>query len=323
MPGKIREVADGEMILCAGFNWQKLFSTVTFPAMQLIRRRLLAALAIWLAGNPGVFAQTNAPVATTPVYNPDYSHSGEPLPDGVLNWDALLKAADVTNGQEAVKFSFVLTNATTNFVTILSVHPSCGCTTAEMPPVPWMIPAGQGGEIKLNVDLRGKTENAGTLFKQVNVVSDRGSKNLMLRINVLPPPKIVMTEAQRAAGITAAKADRQAVFKGDCRSCHVKNVEGKYGQQVFKAVCSICHEAEHRASFVPDLANLPVRTSEEFWRTWITLGKPGSLMPAFAKSQGGPLDDLQIASLAAYLNAVYPPRDPQTNAPAAAPAVTH
>jgi mono/diheme cytochrome c family protein len=126
-----------------------------------------------------------------------------------------------------------------------------------------------------------------------------------------------MTEEQRAAGLKAAKADRQAVFKGDCASCHVKKVEGKYGQQIFKALCAICHEAEHRAVFVPDLANLKVPTDEAFWRTWISLGKPGSLMPAFAKSQGGPLDDLQIASLAAYLNAVYPSKAPaETNAPA-------
>jgi hypothetical protein len=37
-------------------------------------------------------------------------------------------------------------------------------------------------------------------------------------------------------------------------------------------------------------------------------------MPAFATSQGGPLNDLQIASLAAYLNAIIPPPAP---APAA------
>ena len=30
-------------------------------------------------------------------------------------------------------------------------------------------------------------------------------------------------------------------------------------------------------------------------------------MPAFATSQGGPLNDMQIASLAAYLNAIIPP----------------
>jgi len=57
---------------------------------------------------------------------------------------------------------------------------------------------------------------------------------------------------------------------------------------------------------VPDLSKLKMATNREFWRNWITYGKPGSLMPAFAASQGGPLTDMQIASLAAYLNAVYP-----------------
>jgi mono/diheme cytochrome c family protein len=51
---------------------------------------------------------------------------------------------------------------------------------------------------------------------------------------------------------------------------------------------------------------LTAPTSHEFWRTWITYGKPGSLMPAFATSQGGPLTDMQIASLASYLDAAHP-----------------
>ena len=67
---------------------------------------------------------------------------------------------------------------------------------------------------------------------------------------------------------------------------------------------------------VPDLANLQVPTNEEFWRAWITSGKAGSLMPAFASSQGGPLGDLQVASLATYLNAVHPSKVAATNAPA-------
>jgi mono/diheme cytochrome c family protein len=193
-------------------------------------------------------------------------------------------------------------------VTILSVHPSCGCTTAELPPVPWQIPPGSNGQIKLTVNLQGK---AGTLFKTVNVTTDHGRKALMLRINILPPPPMPeLTEAQRNTGIMAAKVDRQAVFKGDCMSCHVKKTEGKYGQQLFDALCAICHEAKNRATMVPDLHNLQVPTTEEFWRTWITAGKAGSLMPAFATSQGGLLNDLQVASLAAYLNAVNPSHVP-------------
>jgi len=131
----------------------------------------------------------------------------------------------------------------------------------------------------------------------------------MLKINIAAaPPVAPMSEEERARGIAAAKIDRQAVFKGDCASCHVKNIEGKYGQQLFAVTCSICHDANPRASMVPDLHNLKDQTSEEFWRTWITSGKAGTLMPAFATSQGGPLNDMQIASLAAYLNAIIQPK---------------
>lgn len=301
--------------------------------MKSHRSLLTAVWTLLFAGVVGAIAQPSGTVATAPVYVPDYSHSGEPLPDGVLAWDALSKTVDATNEQASAYFTFSFTNvasanairlatnvvAVTNpagpgSVTILSVHPSCGCTTAQLPPVPWIIPAGTGGEIKLTVNLSGKSSNPGTLFKQVTVTTDRGTKNLMLRINILPaPPMPEMTEDQRLAGMVAAKADRQAVFKGDCATCHLKKVEGKYGQQLFEAVCAICHQAKERATFVPDLHNLTVPTSEEFWRTWITAGKAGSLMPAFATSQGGPLNDLQIASLAAYLNAINPSH--ATNAP--------
>jgi mono/diheme cytochrome c family protein len=207
------------------------------------------------------------------------------------------------------------TNSVPVPVAILNVHPSCGCTTAELPPVPWLIPPGSNGTIKLSVNLAGKS---GTLFKTVNFTTEKGKKDLLLRINIAPPPPMPeMTEEQRAAAVATAKADRQAVFKGDCASCHLPKVEGKYGQPLFDALCAVCHQAKKRATMVPDLANLPVPTSEEFWRAWITAGKADSLMPAFAQSQGGPLNDLQIASLATYLNATYPSKVPQTtNAPA-------
>ena len=325
-------------------------------------RQTFFALAVggcFFAGGFAVTAQSDkAAVTSAPVYMPDTSHANQPLPDGVIAWDALLKTLDTTNGQDFARFVFTFTNVaqkidlglatnvtrisnftvTTNTgfwarllgkkttrvahlnistntvtvtnsitpmpVTVLNVHPSCGCTTAELPPVPWTLPGGTTGQIKLSVNMAGKM---GTLFKQVTVTTDHGTKNLMLRINVLPPPPLPeMTQAQRDAGIAAAKVDRQAVFRGDCVSCHVPKIEGKYGQQLYDAICTVCHEAKTRATMVPDLHNLPVPTNEEFWRTWITAGKAGSLMPAFATSQGGPLSDLQIASLAAYLNAVIP-----------------
>lgn len=269
---------------------------------------LIVAVAFSTLGTFTAAAQPSNAVATAPVFVPDTSHANEPLPDGVLAWDNLIQTVDATNGQAFAKFTFSFTNVTPDNVTILTVHPSCGCTTAEMPPVPWTIPASATGQIKLSVNLAGK---AGTLIKSVNISTDKGNKNLMLRINILaPPPQAPMSEEQRAKGLAAAMIDRQAVFKGECASCHLPNIEGKYGQQLFASVCAICHEAEHRASMVPDLHNLTVPTDAEFWRTWITAGKAGSLMPAFATSQGGPLNDMQIASLAAYLNAAYPSHVP-------------
>ncbi len=192
-------------------------------------------------------------------------------------------------------------------VTILSVRPSCGCTTAQLPPLPWTIAPGASGQIPLTVNLQGRS---GTLYKTVNVSTDKGSKTLMLRINILPPVMPKMTDEERARDIAAAKIDRQAVFHGDCAQCHVKNTQGKYGQPLFDSVCAICHEAEQRATIVPDLHNLKTTTNVDFWRTWIAHGKPGSLMPAFATSEGGPLTDVQIASLATYLDAAFPSQVP-------------
>lgn len=258
---------------------------------------------------PGMVPPPNSAqiVASKPVFVPDTSRSGQPLPDGLLAWDSLSKGTDVVSGLDFARFSFSFTNISGKSLTVLDVHPSCGCTTAEMPPVPWTLPAGTNGQIKIKVNLAGKS---GTVFKSVKVTTDQGNKQLMLRITIQPPPLVKLTEAQIQQGIMMSKADRQAVFKSDCASCHVKNVTGRYGQDLFNSICVVCHAAQNQATMVPDLSKLKVPTNPEFWRTWITFGKPGSLMPSFATSQGGPLTDMQIASLAAYLNAVYPSKVP-------------
>lgn len=257
---------------------------------------------------------TNQSLYSTPsVYVPDVSHSSEPLPDGILAWDAIQKTTNVTVDVPRAHFEFNFTNVTTSSVTILNVHPSCGCTTAELPPTPWTIPSGGTGLIGLNVNIHG---TGGTLFKSVTVTTDKGNKMLILRINLLPAPAVKLTDEEMLAGIMAARVDRQAVFRGKCADCHNHDLAGKYDRELFQSACAICHEAQHRATMVPDLSQLKVPTNAEFWRVWISGGKPGSLMPAFDQSQGGPLNDMQIASLARYLNTIYPTKVPlPTTAP--------
>jgi len=278
--------------------------------MKLNRTAFLIAIGLVLIGAAVVAtgqSGTNAMVTTPPVYVPDISHANEPLPDGVLAWDELTKSTDAPADQQLAHFVFNFTNVSPGNVTILGAHGSCSCTVAELPPLPWVVPSGTNGQIGATVDLRGKS---GTLFKTVTVSTDKGSKTLMLRINMLPPVVPKLTDEERARDMAAAKIDRQAVFHGDCAKCHLNNIEGKYGKPLYDAICGICHDAEQRAAMVTDLHNLKTPTNDEFWRTWIAHGKPGSLMPAFATSDGGPLTDIQIASLAAYLDAVMRPQVP-------------
>jgi mono/diheme cytochrome c family protein len=266
----------------------------------------------------GLFAadvnSTNETVTSPPVFVPDTSHSNDPLPDGVLAWSSLMQETNAAADQAEAHFVFNFTNVSSGTVVILDAHGSCSCTAAELPSRPWIIPAGTNGQIGATVNLQGKPS---PMIKSVTVTTDKGKKDLILRINILPRVIPTLTDAERARGVEMAKADRQAVFKGDCASCHAKPAEGRYSKALYDAVCAICHDAQNRASMVPDLHNLKVPTNDEFWRTWIAHGKAGSLMPAFSTAEGGPLNDMQIATVAAYLNTEIPslPVPAMTNAP--------
>ena len=250
---------------------------------------------------------TNAAITTTPVFVPDMSHANEPLPDGVLAWSSQTQETNAAADQPEVHFVFSFTNISSGDVVITGAHGQCSCTATELPSNPWIIPAGTNGQIGATVNLAGKS---GTQIKAVTVSTDKGTKDLFMQITILPPVIPTQTDAERARGVEMAKADRQAVFKADCAVCHANPAQGKYGQSLYDAVCAICHEGEHRASMVPDLHKLKTATNEEFWRTWTAHGKAGSLMPAFATAEGGPLTDMQIGNLATYLNSTIPSHVP-------------
>jgi mono/diheme cytochrome c family protein len=246
-------------------------------------------------------------VTTPPVYVPSMANASGPLPDGILAWDGTTKETNAIADAAQAHFTFSFTNASASPVVILNVHPSCGCTTAQLPPLPWTLVPGTNGQMSVTVNLAGKS---GTLFKTLNISTDKGSKILMLKIIIAPFVFTNVSEMERERFVAIAKVDRQAVFHGDCANCHVKQGEGKYGKALFDADCAICHEAEHRATMVPDLHALKTPTNFEFWQTWIAHGKPGSLMAAFSTTDGGPLNDMQIASLASYLNSTIPSQVP-------------
>jgi mono/diheme cytochrome c family protein len=234
---------------------------------------------------------------------PALAASVQPLQPLPLVADADVKEYTAKPGDTNAPFTFTLTNTSSTNVTVNEVHTSCGCTVAKLPSQPWILAPGTNGQIHVSVDLRGKR---GQITKLVYVNGTTGSKTLTVKVTI--PDAQPGPMADRAKNVQIAIADRQAVFKNDCASCHAAPTAGKQGEALYAAACAICHEAEHRASMVPDLRHLNHSTDRIYWKVWATQGKPGSLMPGFGKADGGPLTEGQIDSLADYLVAHIPTR---------------
>ncbi len=235
-----------------------------------------------------------------------------------LVWDADAKEYTAKPGDLNAPFIFNFTNTSSTLVVISNAVTSCGCTVASLPVQPWPIPPGSNGQINVSMNLAGKQ---GRVTKQVTINSSEGSKALTVNVN-MPTTAPVSAENMRGdrnLNMALAKADRQAVFKGDCRSCHVDKGVGKMGAELFAADCGICHDSPHRAAMVPDLRAPKAPRDQDYWMSWITYGRPGSMMPAFGEKDGGPLTKQQVDSLVVYLFQNFP-QGIVTPAPAAPPA---
>jgi mono/diheme cytochrome c family protein len=280
-----------------GLSWHKASEEFNVPA-------LLAAAAP--EGPKDPYSESRARVlaeayrATHPPYKPPVITNA--LPAGLLAFDAEKKEDTVHEGEPQAHFVFNFTNTSSKEVTVCDVKTSCGCTTAELPPMPWNVAPHTRGRIPVTMNVMGRT---GTNTKTLTVTTLQGFKTLDVVANVLPPDvDVSMGERERNQQI--AKSDRQAVFKGDCAKCHAESAMGKTGQELYVAACAICHEATPRATMVTDLRSMDYPTGYNFWKVMVTAGVPNTLMPAFAAERGGPLTGDQIESLAKTLTEKYP-----------------
>lgn len=270
---------------------------------------IFGGLAACVASAEPALAQPAAPAPKVEVTQP----ATPPSIDTFIAFDSSTKEVTVTNGTTEAHFSFSITNISSGDVKVNFVQTSCGCTVAKLPEQPWVLGPNSNGQIQATMQLAG-TPPGGSKTKTLTVNTDKGNKTLIAKANVLPAAApTAMSEADRSSNQKLAMADRQAVFKGDCAKCHVEPGQGKMGRDLFAASCGVCHEAEHRASFVADLHHLTEPTTADFWKNWIEHGKPGSLMPAFSQAEGGPLSEMQIASLVAYLTQAFPAKTAQAS----------
>ena len=248
--------------------------------------------AYWLAGQTG-------PKADSPPAGP------------TLVFDAETKEYRASAEESNAVFTFYATNLWTNTIVIEGVYGSCHCTSATMPAEPWILAAGASGAITARVDLQYVEE--GSVFKTLTLYTSVGVRELTLEVSVAPallPAGAPQTEAERKAALAKAKEDARAIFKGDCATCHVDKGRGLPGRELYDAVCGICHDSPRRASFVPDLRALKHPADLDYWKKIISQGKPQTTMPGFAGAEGGPLTEMQVSSLAAYLNKAFPAHPP-------------
>ena len=217
-----------------------------------------------------------------------------------LQWDKTNKEATLEPGETNVKVTFTGTNTSPSEIQILGTRTSCGCTVAQLPVTPYKLGPGSNVQINVTMDLRGKF---GQVTKSITVDTTVGPYYMTLSVKVPDPSAAInrMTPEQRARNQEVSKADRQAVFRGDCASCHATPAINKVDKELFDKSCGVCHDAQHRATMVPDLRNPKRPVDRAYWADIIMFGKKDSLMPAFSQAQGGFMTDDQIFSLVEYM----------------------
>lgn len=276
--------------------------------MRAFSRRLvgLSRAGVSLFAATLALAQTNPPVVT-----PGTPPAGQvvvvaPPEEKGLSIDAALKEYTAKPGEQSCVFRFAVKNISKAEIVINQVRTSCGCTVAQLPSQPWKLAPGEGGEVVLTLDFQGKH---GTLIKTATIDTATGYKTLTFKAEIPEPDPSVAGLSNRERNMQLATKNRQAVFQGDCARCHVAPTANQQGMGLYVTACAICHDAEHRASMVPDLRTLDRPKDRAYWHAMISIGKPGSLMPAFAKEHGGPLSPAQIDSLVEYLTTEFVGRE--------------
>ena len=234
----------------------------------------------------------------------------EPSIEKVFMWDSLGKRYQSKPDELDIAFEFHFQNHTTKEIRITQAFSSCGCTVATLPKKPWIIKPGEKGSIPITMDVRGKV---GIIEKDSTIVTSSGTVVLTTKVAIGADTSTTggasrreRSAEERAANLKLAAQNRQAVFQNNCVECHVKPTVGKRGRQLYATACGICHDAKNRAPFVTELRAIAKGKDRAYWDQWIRDSKPGTLMPAFGKKHGGPLDESQIKSLVVYLTRIFP-----------------
>lgn len=189
-------------------------------------------------------------------------------------------------------------NTTSGNVRMERVLPSCGCTDVEFSSEP-ILP---GEETVITARLN-TVQKRGWISKHLMVFLEGREEGIRLELsgNIEAPPRKHM---QKEGGIFSAK----------CDACHYHPAKGQTGRYLYLAVCASCHGIFKDGVSAPALNPERMRElGEQELGEKLKSGKGLTVMPAFGKEHGGPLEEFQLKSLVNYLrekDLSTPPTDP-------------
>ena len=193
--------------------------------------------------------------------------SADSFAEPLLNVEQVIEEKSVPTGKE-IKGKLVLKNKGDELLKILGVSSTCGCTTLKLKER--KIKPGNVVDLNFLVDTRGKL---GMVEKTITIHSNDPDS----------PWKEVVTFHALPSGMEGA--DTQAIFTPACSSCHIDNGINKKHEELYQAVCAMCHTTAKFNSLGDSLIEM------------ITKGQKLIAMPAF----GEHLSKDQINSLVEYI----------------------
>jgi len=149
--------------------------------------------------------------------------SADSFAEPSLNVEQVIGKKSVLTGEE-IKGKLVLKNKGDELLKIHGVSSTCGCTTLKLKER--KIKLGLEVDLDFVVDTRGKL---GMVEKTITIHSNDPDS----------PWKEVVSFHALPSGMEGA--DTQAIFTPACSSCHIDSGINKKHEELYQAVCAMCH----------------------------------------------------------------------------------
>jgi hypothetical protein len=175
---------------------------------------------------------------------------------GGLTWSSTKIEGNPTAGQESFEAVFTFKNTGAKPVRIISIKPSCGCTTATAEEKPYA--PGKTGELKAQVDLRGRSGHQEKIIAVTTDDAPNAPISLILSLNV---PSIVDILPRLLVWSRGSKAEPKevAITAGGTVEVRLSRVQWE-NQQFIVEQLTDRPGSRYRLRITPRSTDLPMST---------------------------------------------------------------